>query len=320
MLGVKTATLPVLVTQSSTVSTTQPVPLTDNSNNFPTATSSPTPRTTNTPVSIVTPTDIPVTFFDLSTCDILTPLDDLSIPDGMWMKPGEVFVKSWRLKNSGTCDWTQGYTLAFWLGDRMGAPSQVKPYFYLPDDPAILEPGTWPIRHYQVSPDQTIDLSLAFRAPEEPGNYIGNWVLINHEGKRVEAPFWVMINVEDTPKNEDDFWTGEWLIRDPYAETTAYVQLYLSQSDSQVKGFFYNAFGDIVLLDSWIQPDNLLLKGEYGTASGGAPTPFQWKLMENKKQFQGVVNKGGRLVGPLCGSKIGLSLPDTCVIELETNG
>ena len=105
----------------------------------------------------------------------------------------------------------------------------------------------------------------------------------------------------------------------PLCRNHRHVQMYLSQTASkQVKGFFYNAFGDIVLIDGWVQRDPFLIKGEYGTASGGAPIPFQWKLMENKKQFQGGVNKGGRLVGPLCGAKAGVSLPEPCVLELQT--
>ncbi len=42
------------------------------------------------------------------------------------------FVKTWRLRNDGSCTWTTAYDLAFVDGDRMGAPTswipkQVKP-------------------------------------------------------------------------------------------------------------------------------------------------------------------------------------------------
>lgn len=47
---------------------------------------------------------------------------DVTIPDGMVMSPSAAFVKTWRVRNSGTCDWEAGYELVFVSGAQMGGP------------------------------------------------------------------------------------------------------------------------------------------------------------------------------------------------------
>lgn len=37
-------------------------------------------------------------------------IDDLNIPDGTLLSPGETFTKSWRIRNDGSCIWTTDYT------------------------------------------------------------------------------------------------------------------------------------------------------------------------------------------------------------------
>lgn len=47
---------------------------------------------------------------------------DVTVPDNASFKQGEKFNKVWRIKNTGTCTWTEQYTLVFYDGDQMSAP------------------------------------------------------------------------------------------------------------------------------------------------------------------------------------------------------
>jgi hypothetical protein len=111
---------------------------------------------------------------------------DVTIPDNTAIAPGTTFVKTWRLRNSGTCTWTTGYASVFSSGSRMGAASPV-PLSTL------------------VSPGNTIDISVPMVAPTAPGTYRGNWLLRSDTGASFglgssgTTPFYVQIRVQTTP-------------------------------------------------------------------------------------------------------------------------
>lgn len=141
---------------------------------FPSQTLAPLP--TNTPIPSSTITPIP--------CDHITWGKDVTIPDGTELVPGEIFTKTWRLKNTGTCTWTSGYSLVFDSGESMGAPPATQ-----------LTTGT-------VPPGQNIDVSIVLEAPVSAGTYQGNFKLRNTEGHIFglgddDKPFWVRIAVPD---------------------------------------------------------------------------------------------------------------------------
>ena len=48
-----------------------------------------------------------------------------TIPDDTEFASGEVFTKSWTLKNIGTCTWNTNYKLMFVSGDAMSGPASV---------------------------------------------------------------------------------------------------------------------------------------------------------------------------------------------------
>lgn len=52
-------------------------------------------------------------------CYNLLYLDDVTIPDGTQMKPGEVFTKTWLVQNIGGCAWRPGFTFRHVGGDAM---------------------------------------------------------------------------------------------------------------------------------------------------------------------------------------------------------
>jgi hypothetical protein len=111
---------------------------------------------------------------------------DITIPDDTIMQPGQSFTKTWRLVNNGTCKWTRLYAVVFFSGNPMGAHQTN----YL---------------NAEVLPGQSIDVSVEFIAPFEPGMYQSNWMLQSQAGELFglgpngDAPFWVRIHVVGPP-------------------------------------------------------------------------------------------------------------------------
>lgn len=109
---------------------------------------------------------------------------DVSIPDNTEMSPGRPFMKTWRVRNTGTCDWEGGTVLAFSSGDRMGGADSV----------AV---GA-------VDSGDTVDITVDLTAPTTPGTYRGNWQLEDPEGTRFGSIIYVQIVVPapatDTPE------------------------------------------------------------------------------------------------------------------------
>jgi hypothetical protein len=115
-------------------------------------------------------------------------LGDVTIPDDTVIAPGAAFVKTWRLRNDGTCAWGPGqalHTLAFIGGTPMNAPAQVEIL-------AIVQPG------------QTVDLSVSLVAPSLPNAYENSWLLKANTGQTVgvgatgQTPLWAKIVVQET--------------------------------------------------------------------------------------------------------------------------
>jgi hypothetical protein len=125
---------------------------------IPTNTSIPTstftPQPTNTPLSTPTNTPIPCLMVGFKSSTI-----DVTIPDNTVMSSGQVFTKTWRLINLGTCTWNSSYQLVFDHGDGMGVTSGYA---------QTLTAGS-------VTPGQTADVSVTLTAPSTPGTYTGYW-------------------------------------------------------------------------------------------------------------------------------------------------
>ena len=112
---------------------------------------------------LLTPSSQPSTVRAGGYCDWAQFVTDVSVPDGWPVYPGQVFRKTWRLKNIGTCTWTRSYSLVFAGGEQMGGLAAVN----LPKD---------------VPPGQTVDISVDLTAPTLPGMYRGYWQLRNASG------------------------------------------------------------------------------------------------------------------------------------------
>ena len=147
---------------------------------FPTATLAPDqPTQTSAPPSATLPptnTSVPPTATNIPVpCDRATFMTDVSYPDNTEVGTGASFVKTWRLKNNGTCTWTSSYAIVFVRGDSMGGPASLQ-----------FTTGT-------VAPGQTVDVSVSLIAPASEGTFQGYWKLRNGGGTLFDSEFWVKI-------------------------------------------------------------------------------------------------------------------------------
>jgi hypothetical protein len=154
----------------------------------PAASQSPTATTQSAAVFTESPQAPSQTSNTSQICDQAAPgiPIDVTIPDDTVLQPGQSFTKIWRLRNVGTCTWTQAYRVELFSGDAMGAASSV------------------PLAH-EVLPGQGIDISVDMVAPRAAGMFQGNWKLRNQKnqwfgiGPNGDSPFWVRIVIPPTP-------------------------------------------------------------------------------------------------------------------------
>ena len=141
---------------------------------LPTAGGTTAPSATSAPIS---QTPAPV-----SRCDAIQFLNDVTYPDGSLVTRNNAFVKTWRIKNIGTCSWTPSYALVFMSGDLMGGASAV----------AFTK---------NVNPGEDVEVSVTLSAPDKSGNYRGYWKLRNASGvlfgfgAQADTAFWVDVKV-----------------------------------------------------------------------------------------------------------------------------
>ena len=76
------------------------------------------------------------------------------------MTPGQEFVKTWKIKNSGICTWGAGYKIVYaGYADQMsGMPQPIT---------GVIGPG------------QEVEISVNFKAPTKVGEYVSAWTLAN---------------------------------------------------------------------------------------------------------------------------------------------
>ncbi len=106
---------------------------------------------------------------------------DVSIPDDLEIQPGNEFVKTWRVQNTGDTTW-QGYSLVFVGGNAMGSPTLV------------------PIP--VATPGQQIEISINQVAPRQAGTHFGDWKLQNAAGEQFGEIIYLRIVVPGDPKKD----------------------------------------------------------------------------------------------------------------------
>jgi hypothetical protein len=125
-----------------------------------------TPRPTNT--SLLQPTNT-------TGCNNLAFISDVTIPDGTTLAVGQDFTKTWRVQNSGVCQWTTSYKLIYSYGEVMGGKS-------------VAISAT-------VAPGQQIDLSVDLKVPNKSGKLTGVWTMVDDKNQPFGTLLTVVINV-----------------------------------------------------------------------------------------------------------------------------
>ena len=114
---------------------------------------------------------------------------DVTVPDGQHFDKGEAFTKTWRIKNTGTCTWTDDYTLVFATGEQIDAGESI------------------PLS--QTKPNAEVDISVELEAPSSDGAFTSNFEVRNGRGEGIKVDdgqyLWVKIttgNVTSPPTAE----------------------------------------------------------------------------------------------------------------------
>jgi hypothetical protein len=104
-----------------------------------------------------------------------------TIPDKTEMAIGRTFTKLWRIKNTGSCTWTENFAIRFVDGELMGAGATIK-----------LTDVDIPTYGYAM-------IEVQFTAPDELGTFRSNWMIVSDDarlfglGPNSKGWFWVEI-------------------------------------------------------------------------------------------------------------------------------
>jgi hypothetical protein len=100
---------------------------------------------------------------------------DMTVPDGTVMTPGQEFLKTWKIRNTGACTWGAGYAVVYAYGEKMnGTPAAIS---------------------IPVTPNQEVEVSVQFKAPTKIGEYTSTWRMANARGSAFGQFFYVKIIV-----------------------------------------------------------------------------------------------------------------------------
>jgi uncharacterized protein YkwD len=141
-----------------------------------TRTASKTPEPTVTTTETETPLPTPTDQGDcINRAEFVS---DVTVPDNTNFKPGDKFIKTWRIRNTGSCIWNMRYTLVFLKGAQMSAPFATS--------------------FIETLPQGTVDISLDMVAPAQDGVFTGVYQFQGPSGKRFgvkDGNLWVRIVV-----------------------------------------------------------------------------------------------------------------------------
>jgi hypothetical protein len=211
---------------------------------------------------------------------------DVTIPDNTTLSPGASFVKTWRVKNAGTCSWGAGYQLVFADGNQLNGPAAVNVD--------------------NTAPNATADISVDLVAPTAPGNYTGRWRLRSSNGVIFGGVTVVIIvpatvtptaTVTPEPTASVGLWNGKWETNCGAANCGT---LDLVQTGSVVTGTFGvsgTIQGNVVgnrLTGTWVR--------------GGAAGSLDWWMGGTGVKWRGNYNA----VNGWCGHRVGETDPTPC--------
>jgi len=142
-----------------------------------TPTPRPTATETNTPEPVVTDTPVTPEPTEEDLCDVLAYVEDVNVPDGTVMSPGQDFLKTWKVRNDGACPWGAGYALTY-----AGYSDQMSGQFVAMTE--VIQPG------------DEVEVSVQFKAPTATGEYLSAWTMRNPQGITFPQVIFVKIIVQ----------------------------------------------------------------------------------------------------------------------------
>ncbi len=166
---------------------------------------------------------------------------DVTIPDDTSVAAEQGFVKTWRLRNTGTCPWESGFQFTFIMGDAMTDSRSVE-----------VAP---------TAPGATVDVSVPMTAPATAGAYTGIWSMQSLDGTLFGARLFVKVVVpQPTPEPGSSTTTQPTPTKSPpsYSPPAAAVsgitnrarQIYLSGQQKGNKANVFAKVGDSIT-SSW---------------------------------------------------------------------
>ncbi|MCI0555279.1 MAG: hypothetical protein L0287_30400 [Anaerolineae bacterium] len=102
---------------------------------------------------------------------------DVNYPDNTPIAPGQEFIKIWKVRNNGSCEWGAGYVLAY-----AGYADQMSGQFVALTN--VVQPG------------EEVEVSVQFKAPSQAGTYLSAWQMRNPAGVTFEEIIFVKIIVQ----------------------------------------------------------------------------------------------------------------------------
>jgi len=145
----------------------------------------PTQAATATPVPVITPKDEVERPTQEPACtNALWFFQDLTIPDGTQVSPGERLDKRWLVQNAGSCNWDERYQIRLEAGSNMGVPA-VQALF--PSRSGL-----------------ELTIRMNFIAPDDTGIYRSAWQAYDPDGLSFGDPFFIEIEVVDQSPPESE--------------------------------------------------------------------------------------------------------------------
>ncbi|NWH65107.1 NBR1 protein, partial [Geococcyx californianus] len=135
---------------------------------------------------------------------------DENLPDGTHLEPGTKFIKHWRMKNTGSVEWSSDTKLKLMWGNLTLASSEKKD---------VVVPS--------LPSGQVGTVSVEFVAPNIEGTYTSHWRL-SHRGEQFGPRIWCSIVVDPSPMMnslESNWKDSDSCHKDPSSKTEAGAQL-----------------------------------------------------------------------------------------------
>ena len=125
-----------------------------------------------------TQTPIPPTATAIPTPCYRAELVEETVPDGSKFSPGKAFAKTWIIRNTGVCEWTEDFRWVLVDGEDFDGVTDVT-------------------LNQNIQPGEDLRVLLELKAPMFSGTYKGTYQILTEEGASVTPlGFWLTIVVE----------------------------------------------------------------------------------------------------------------------------